>query len=217
MRVNIVFLIFTLLGFLLFRGKNNPHYYSLSETVGGGFHRNRGVRRWNNSSNNNKKMQHIYFPCWWYSPRYISLLIFPSTCLAATVKQHKSEWTYPIFWTSFVDPYFSVGSCHSAMSGKLGINSQHQLCLLNEFDTAFQRLLANVWSLRNDWYKHLSWWKPSKRVSKTALPRLRLPLPLSHSSLSGKTTVWLLQMNWPISIFLEFKLKQFEALGNKHL
>ena len=162
MRVNIVFLFFSLLGFLLFRGKNNPHYYSLSETVGGGFHRNRGVRRWNNSTNNNKKMQHIYFPCWWYSPRYISLLIFPSTCLAATVKQHKSEWTYPIFWTSFVDPYFSVGSCHSAMSGKLGINSQHQLCLLNEFDTAFQRLLANVWSLRNDWYKHLSRWKVQK-------------------------------------------------------
>ena len=41
----------------------------------------------------------------------------------------------------------------------------------------------------------------SKRVSKTALPRLRLPLPLSHSSLSGKTTVWLLQLNWPISMF----------------
>ena len=195
------FLIFHFARFFFFLGeKITPHYYSLSETVGGDLHRNRGVRRWNNSSNNNKKMQHIYFPCW-YSPRYISLLIFPSTCLAATVKQHKSEWTYPIFWTSFVDPYFSVGSCHSAMSGKLGINSQHQLCLLNEFDTAFQRLLANVWSLRNDWYKHLSRGR-SKRVSKTALPRLRLPLPLSHSPLSGKTTVWLLQMNWPISIFL---------------
>ena len=152
MRVNIVFLFFTLLGFLLFRGKNNPHYYSLSETVGGGFHRNRGVRRWNNSSNNNKKMQHIYFPCW-YSPRFISLLIFPSTCLATTVKQHKSEWTYPIFWTSFVDPYFSVGSCHSAMSGKLVINSQHQLCLLNEFDTAFptstcQRVISSEWLIQ---------------------------------------------------------------------
>ena len=30
---------------------------------------------------------------------------------------------------------------------------------------------------------------------------LRILLPLSHSSLSGKTTVWLLHMNWSISIF----------------
>ena len=43
----------------------------------------------------------------------------------------------------------------------------------------------------------------SKRVSKTALTGLKLLLPLSHSSLlfSGKTTVWLLQMNWQFPYF----------------
>ena len=30
---------------------------------------------------------------------------------------------------------------------------------------------------------------------------LRIRISLSHSSLYGKTTVWLLHMNWPISIF----------------
>ena len=115
MRVNIVFLFFTLLGFLLFRGKNNP---SLLFTV------------WNDwlgalvvteecdagkiAVTITKNMQHIYYPCSYY-PRHISLLIFPSTCLTTTVKQHKSEWTYPIFLDFICWDHFFAGSCHTAL------------------------------------------------------------------------------------------------------
>ena len=149
-----------------------------------------------------KKMQHIYFPCSSY-PRHISLLIFPSTCLTTTVKQHKSEWTYPIFLDFICWDHFFAGSCHTALRQTR-----------NKFAApavSFKRIwhnISNVYLPTCDLFgmtdtNRLPRWR-SKRVSKTALaewPRWRLPLPLSHSSLSGKATVWLLQMNWAISIF----------------
>ena len=190
----------------------------------------------------------MYFPCW-YSPRYISLLIFPSTCLSTTVKQHKSEWTYPIFWTSFVDhPFFrrqlsqryvrqtrnkfaapavsfkriwhnisnvylptcdlfgmtDTNICQGGRSKRVsGLSAgTGKLCFFGHLGLVF------IWSCFVFCLLLLLYYvicapvlTERTRVSKNALPRLRLPLPLSHSSLSGKTTVWLLQMNWPISIF----------------
>ena len=114
-----------------------------------------------------KKMQHIYFPCSSY-PRHISLLIFPSTCLTTTVKQHKSEWTYPIFLDFICWDHFFAGSCHTALRQTR-----------NKFAApavSFKRIwhnISNVYLPTCDLFgmtdtNRLPRWR-SKRVSKTAL------------------------------------------------
>ena len=50
-------------------------------------------------------------------------------------------------------PFFRRQLSHCAMPGKLGINSQHQPCLLNEFDTTFptstcQRVISSEWLIQ---------------------------------------------------------------------
>ena len=54
----------------------------------------------------------------------------------------------------------------------------------------------------DDWHKNLSrCWKVQKSFQNcSALLTLRTLFPLSYSSLSAKTTVWLLHINWPISL-----------------
>ena len=199
MRVNLVFLFSTLLGFLLLGEKITPHYYSLSETVDDGFDCNGGVRRWNNSSNNNKKMQHIYFPCS-YSPRYIAANI-PLNMLNHHSKTTQVKMNLPHFLDFICCSHF----LRRQLSQHYVQQTRNKFAALT---VSFKRIwhnISNVYLPTCDLFgmndTNICHGGRSKRVSKTALPRLRLPLPLSHSSLSGKTTVWLLQLNWPISIF----------------
>ena len=115
----------------------------MSETVDGGFDCNRGVGR--------------------HATYIFPLLILPSSYFPADIPlnmlNHHSKTTQvrmnlPHFLgVHLLIPFFRRQLSHCAMSGKLGINSQHQPCLLNEFDTTFptstcQRVLSSEWLIQ---------------------------------------------------------------------
>ena len=131
------------------------------------------------------------------------LRIFP-TYLSYTVNKTSQHLNYgpngltAFSWTSFA-------------SSAWNILQKRTLCYASQV-TCFKQIWLNIsnvylqtpWfqcDLLDDWHKNL-WGGWSKSTSKYCSDlTLRILLPLSHFSLSDKTTVWLLHMKWLISIF----------------
>ena len=163
----------------------------MSETVDGGFDCNRGVGR--------------------HATYIFPLLILPSSYFPADIplnmlNHHSKTTQVRMNLLHFLGVHLLIPFFSSAV-----VTLRYVRQTRNKFAApavSFKRIwhnISNVYLPTCDLFgmtdtNRLPRWR-SKRVSKTALPPLRLPLPLSHSSLSGKATVWLLQMNWEFPYF----------------
>ena len=99
-------------------------------------------------------------------------------------------------WASF----FYVGSCNSSVSYKLEIRITCRVTfkqIWHNISNVYLRTLhLGVQSdSSDDWHKNFLCWKVRKSFQSCSALTLRMLFPLSYSSLSGKTTVWLLHMN----------------------
>ena len=123
-------------------------------------------------------------------------------------------------WTCYIllDFIFFVGSCHSTMSFKL------EICIIGL--VTFEQIWHNISNvyLRTAWFA--VWlvgrltqksvavcWNVQKSFQYCPALTLWIHFPLNYSSLSGKSTVWLPHMNWPISIFQNSTSNNSRLLG----
>ena len=153
------------------------------------------------ADNNNKTLEYI-FPLLIFPLSYFPAHI-PSTCLAIPVKQHKSEFLNFDCLPHFLGLHFWLRRQLSRRNVLQTRNSLGRPRLLNKFNITSRSSTCEHSGLQS-WLVGRLTLKSVVLEGPKEFPKLlclNVKNTSSSDSLSGKTTVWLLHMNWSISIF----------------